>query len=32
VKADAFALKNLETGEQRSIPRAELAAQIQKQT
>src|SRR5579872_1154437 len=32
VKAGAFALKNLETGEQRSIPRAELAAQIQKQT
>ena len=29
VKANAFALKNLETGEQVSVPRAELAAKIQ---
>jgi len=29
VKADAFALKNLATGEQISVPRAELAAKIQ---
>jgi histidyl-tRNA synthetase len=29
VKADAFALKNLETGEQVSLPRNELAAKIQ---
>jgi histidyl-tRNA synthetase len=29
VKADAFALKNLETGEQVSVPRAELAKRIQ---
>jgi histidyl-tRNA synthetase len=29
VKADAFALKNLETGEQVSVPRAELAQRIQ---
>jgi histidyl-tRNA synthetase len=28
VKADAFALKNLETGEQVSVPRAELAQKI----
>ncbi|MGA8621212.1 MAG: histidine--tRNA ligase [Candidatus Sulfotelmatobacter sp.] len=28
VKADAFALKNLETGEQVSVPRAELAGRI----
>ena len=30
VKAGAFALKNLETGEQISVPRAELAAAIQR--
>ena len=29
VKAGAFALKNLETGEQVSVPRAELAQRIQ---
>jgi histidyl-tRNA synthetase len=29
VKADSFALKNLETGEQVSVPRAELAGKIQ---
>jgi len=29
VKADAFALKNLESGEQVSVPRAELAKRIQ---
>jgi histidyl-tRNA synthetase len=29
VKADAFALKNLESGEQVSVPRAELAQRIQ---
>ncbi|HMG99888.1 MAG TPA: histidine--tRNA ligase [Terriglobales bacterium] len=29
VKADAFALKNLDTGEQISVPRAELARKIQ---
>ncbi len=29
VKADAFALKNLESGEQVSVPRAELAEKIQ---
>ena len=29
VKADSFALKNLETGEQISVPRAELAQKIQ---
>jgi histidyl-tRNA synthetase len=29
VQADAFALKNLETGEQVSVPRAELALKIQ---
>jgi hypothetical protein len=29
VKADAFALKNLATGEQVSVPRAELAGKIQ---
>jgi histidyl-tRNA synthetase len=29
VKADAFALKNLESGEQVSVPRAQLAAKIQ---
>jgi histidyl-tRNA synthetase len=29
VKADAFALKNLATGEQVSVPRAELARKIQ---
>jgi histidyl-tRNA synthetase len=29
VKADAFALKNLATGEQVSVPRAELAQRIQ---
>ncbi len=29
VKADAFALKNLATGEQVTVPRAELAARIQ---
>jgi len=29
VKAGAFALKNLETGEQVSVPRAELAQKIQ---
>jgi histidyl-tRNA synthetase len=29
VKADAFALKNLGTGEQISVPRSELAAKIQ---
>jgi histidyl-tRNA synthetase len=29
VKADAFALKNLATGEQVSVPRAELARRIQ---
>ena len=29
VKADSFALKNLETGEQISVPRAELAGKIQ---
>ena len=29
VKADAFALKNLATGEQVSVPRAELAKKIQ---
>jgi len=29
VKADAFALKNLATGEQMSVPRAELAKKIQ---
>jgi histidyl-tRNA synthetase len=28
VKSDSFALKNQETGEQRSVPRAELAKQI----
>jgi histidyl-tRNA synthetase len=32
VKADAFALKNLATGEQVSVPRAELAAKIQGRT
>jgi histidyl-tRNA synthetase len=31
VKADAFALKNLATGEQVSVPRAELARKIQAQ-
>jgi histidyl-tRNA synthetase len=30
VKADAFALKNLESGEQVSVPRAELAQRIQR--
>jgi histidyl-tRNA synthetase len=30
VKSGAFALKNLETGEQAAVPRAELAGQIQK--
>jgi histidyl-tRNA synthetase len=30
-KSGSFALKNLETGEQISVPRAELAAKIQKQ-
>jgi histidyl-tRNA synthetase len=30
VKADAFALKNLESGEQVSVPRAELAQKIQR--
>ncbi len=30
-KSGSFALKNLETGEQVSVPRAELAAKIQKQ-
>jgi histidyl-tRNA synthetase len=30
VKADAFALKNLESGEQVSVPRAELAQTIQR--
>ena len=29
VKADAFALKNLATGEQVSVPRAELVRRIQ---
>ena len=29
VKADAFALKNLKSGEQVSVPRAELAKRIQ---
>jgi histidyl-tRNA synthetase len=29
VKADAFALKNLQSGEQISVPRAELAQKIQ---
>jgi len=29
IKADSFALKNLETGEQVSVPRADLAARIQ---
>src|SRR5437868_14926018 len=29
VKADAFALKNLATGEQVSVPRAELARKVQ---
>jgi len=29
VKAEAFALKNLSTGEQVSVPRAELAKKIQ---
>jgi histidyl-tRNA synthetase len=29
VKADAFALKNLETGEQVSVPRAQLAVTVQ---
>jgi len=29
VKAEAFALKNLATGEQVSVPRAELARKIQ---
>jgi hypothetical protein len=28
VKADAFSLKNLATGEQVSVPRAELAGRI----
>ena len=32
VKADAFALKNLDTGEQISVPRAELARKIQSST
>ena len=32
VKADAFALKNLESGEQVSVPRAELAQTIQANT
>ena len=31
VKSSSFALKNLETGEQISVPRAELAQRIQKQ-
>jgi histidyl-tRNA synthetase len=30
VKADSFALKNLATGEQVSVPRAELARRIQR--
>jgi len=30
VKVDAFALKNLATGEQVSVPRAELAPRIQR--
>jgi len=29
VKADAFALKNLESGEQVTVPRAQLAEKIQ---
>jgi histidyl-tRNA synthetase len=29
VKADAFALKNLSTGDQVAVPRAELATRIQ---
>ena len=29
VKADAFALKNLSTGEQVSVPRQEIAARVQ---
>jgi histidyl-tRNA synthetase len=29
IKADAFALKNLATGEQVSVPRADLARRIQ---
>jgi histidyl-tRNA synthetase len=31
VKADAFALKNLATGEQVSVPRGELARRIRNQ-
>ena len=30
VKADSFALKNQETGEQESIPRKELAARLKR--
>ena len=29
IKANAFALKNLDTGKQTSVPRAELASKIQ---
>jgi histidyl-tRNA synthetase len=29
IKADAFTLKNLESGEQRSVPRQELAEKVQ---